>query len=238
MTKAEQSTASIIASDQDNLSEQEVADYLASHTDFFKHYPDLLEMLHVPHEKGNAISLVERQINLLREKNQQVEDQLASLVSVARENNETQQQIHRMIVELLATDDIETAMTYLGKELNQGFAVEHVVIRLLADASHPLDNIDAAWLLTSHSARQTLDDFTPTNEPLCGRLKPSQLQRLFGEQASSIGSSVLIPLRKGVLHGLIALGAADEHRFNPGMDTLYLKRLGELVSAALSRFVS
>ena len=238
MTKAEQSTASIITSAHDGLSEQEVADYLSGHTDFFEHYPDILETLQVPHENGGTISLVERQINLLRQKNQQLEDQLASLVSVARENNETQQQIHRMMVELLALNDLEDAMQYLVKQLNQGFEVEHVVIRLLADASHPLDDIDPAWLLTSHSARQTLDDFTPTTEPLCGRLKQSQLQRLFGEQASSIGSSVLIPLRKGALHGLIALGSSDEHRFNPGMDTLYLKRLGELVSAALSRFIS
>ena len=91
--------------------------------------------------------------------------------------------------------------------------------------------------MTSQSARETLDDFTPSNEPLCGRLKSTQLKRLFGSNADTIASSVLIPLRKDTLHGVVALGSADEHRFNPGMDTLYLQRMGELIAAALLRFI-
>jgi uncharacterized protein YigA (DUF484 family) len=237
MTQAEKSTARIIRPEQDDLSEQAIVDYLQAKPDFFQGFPQLLESLHIPHENGPAISLVERQVNLLREKNTLLEEQLNLLISIARDNNETQQQIHQMVLEVLATQQAEPALQYLTSQLCKGFNVDQVAVRLLADESHPLTDIDNSWILTSQSARKTLDDFTPTSEPLCGRLKEGQLKRLFGEQADSVKSSVLIPLRKGLLHGVIALGSSDEHRFNPGMDTLYLKRMGELLSAALLRFI-
>ena len=237
MTQAEQSTTSLTTPDQDSLSEQDVVRFLTNNVDFFQRFPDVLETLNIPHEKGSAISLVERQINLLREKNQALEGQLNSLIFVAHDNNNTQQQMHQLVIEVLAAQDAETALHLLTDKLAQDFDVDHVAIRLFADKVYTLDHIDQAWVLTSQSARETLDDFTPSNEPLCGRLKACQLKRLFGEHADSIASSVIIPLRRKTLHGLIAFGRVDEHRFNPGMDTLYLKRLGELIAAALLRLI-
>jgi len=237
MTQAEQSTASLTTPEKTNLSEEEVVRYLTNNVDFFQHFPDVLETLDIPHEKGSAISLVERQINLLREKNQALEEQMKSLISVAHDNNSTQQQIHLLVIEVLAAQDAETALHLLTDKLGQDFDVDHVTVRLFADKVYSLDHIDQAWVLTSQSARETLDDFTPSDEPLCGRLKANQLKRLFGEHADSIASSVIIPLRRKTLHGIIAFGSIDEHRFNPGMDTLYLKRLGELTAAALLRLI-
>lgn len=237
MTQAEQSATSLAAQDQSSLSDEEVIQFLTEDPEFFLRHPDILQSLYIPHEKGPAISLVEKQINLLREKNTALEKQLTSLIDIAKENNQTQQQIHQLVVDILAANDAASTLDQLTEKLAKNFRVEQVVIRLLADSDHPLNEIDPAWLLTSQSARQTLDDFTPTAEPLCGRLQPTQLKRLFGERAESIQSSVLIPLRKGMLHGVIALGSTDEHRFNPTMDTLYMKQLGELVASALLRFI-
>jgi len=238
MTQTEQTATSLTTPDQADLPEEEIVRFLTNNVNFFQQHPDVLETLNIPHEKGSAISLVERQINLLREKNQSLEAQLNSLISVAHENNNTQQQIHQLVIDVLATQDAESALHILTDKLGQEFDVDHVAVRLFADKVYTLDHIDQAWVLTSQSARETLDDFTPSNEPLCGRLKTSQLKRLFGDKVDSIASSVIIPLRKKTLHGIIAFGSADEHRFNPGMDTLYLKRLGELTAAALLRLIS
>ena len=237
MTQADKSTARVIDTEQNNLVEQDIVDYLQARPDFFQHFPDLLESLYVPHDNGPAISLVEKQIGLLREKNASLEEQLNSLISIARDNNNIQQQIHQMVIEVLSHQEIEGLLQHLTNQLSKDFDVDHVAVRLLADDTHTLDGVDRSWVLESQSARKTLDDFTPSNEPLCGRLKEGQLKRLFGEQASEVKSSVLIPLRRGLLHGVIALGSTDEHRFNPAMDTLYLRRLGELVAAALLRFI-
>ena len=146
-----------------------------------------------------------------------------------------QQQLHQLAIEILAKDNLNDALAILTERLANELSVDHVEARIFSDKQHPIKNISDSYLLTSESAREALDDFMPTMEPFCGRLKPVQLKRLFGKRAETIASCVLIPLRRGPLYGLIALGNDDEHRFNPGMDTLYLKRLGELVSAALQR---
>ena len=237
MTQAEQSATSLANTQASSLTDEEVIQFLSEDPDFFQRNPDFLQSLYIPHEKGTAISLVEKQINLLREKNTALEKQLATLIEVAKGNNETLQQIHRLTVDVLAAENAQATLQQLTDELAKNFSVEHVVIRLFADSNHPLQGIDSAWVLTSQSARQTLDEFTPTSEPLCGRLQPGQLKRLFGENADVVKSSVLIPLRKSILHGVIALGSASEHRFNPTMDTLYMKQLGDLVAAALLRFI-
>ena len=237
MTQAEQSASDLDSYPQNELSDDEIIQFFADNPDFFQRYPDILDTLSIPHENGTAISLVERQITLLREKNTDLATQLNSLLAVAHDNNQTQQQIHQMTLEVLAAPDAHAALEQLTAALAKDFKVEHVAIRLLADKSHPLKNIDPAYVLTSHSARETLDGLTPTNEPRCGRFKESQLKRLFGGQADVVASAVIVPMRKQTLHAVIALGSENEHRFNPGMDTLYLKRLGDLIAAALQRFI-
>ena len=214
-----------------------VAEYLSRNLDFFNHFPELLERLAIPHSNGSAISLVERQVQLLREKNSELESRLNTLLEVAQQNNEIQQQLHRLAIEVLATSHIDAALDKLDKQLSGDMVVDHVRTRLFADDLHPLPGVDKKYVLNGKSAREALDGFTPSAEPFCGRLKPAQLKRLFGKNAESIRSCVVVPLRRGRLHGLIALGSNDEHRFNPGMDTLYLRRLGELVSASLLRFI-
>lgn len=234
-TQTSTSEAAIEAEYEAQISASDVAEHLRQNADFFTQFPDLLEALTLPHRSGGTISLVERQIEVLRDKNTRLESRLNTLIDVARQNNETQQQLHQLAVEVLARDNLNDALTVLTERLANQLSVDHVEARIFSDKQHPVRNISDSYLLTSESAQQALDDFTPAIEPFCGRLKPAQLKRLFGKQAEKIGSCGLIPLRCGPLYGLVALGSNDEHRFNPGMDTLYLQRLGELVSAALLR---
>lgn len=219
------------------IDESQMVEYLHHNPDFFIRFPELLETLTIPHQSGEAISLVERQIEVLREKNTRLESQLNTLVNVAQENNETQKQLHQLSIEVLAKTRVDDALEILSQHLATELTVDHVEVRLFSDEQHPLPDVNDTYRIASKSAREALDEFTPSLEPFCGRPKPSQLKRLFGKKASAIESCAIIPLRRGLLHGVIALGSEDEHRFNPGMDTLYLKRLGELVSVGLFRLI-
>lgn len=232
MTQAKETPTS--GTEDSGLTEQQVSLFLEQNPDFFNHNPALLEFLLIPHEKGTAISLIERQIEILRNKNSVLEEQQQILNDIALQNDKIQERLHGLVVQILTASNINNALGGLSDSLASSFDLRHVEIRLFADSSHPLSNIDKSYVLTSDSAEITLDEFTPTAEPLCGHLKPAQLKRIHGELAAGqIGSSVIIPLRQGELHGLIAMGSVDEHRFSPAMDTLYLRRLGEQISAAL-----
>ena len=68
----------------EELSEQAIHDYLAAHPDFFENHAALLNSLHLPHATGGAISLVERQVSVLRQKDLKLEKQLKELIEVAR----------------------------------------------------------------------------------------------------------------------------------------------------------
>lgn len=238
MSQVKQPASQYIPEASTGLTDEDIIQFLTDQPDFFQRNPDILESLVIPHEKGEAISLVERQVNLLREKNQALEEQLGSLIAIARENNDTQQQIHQLMVNVLAHHSPDDTLDQLMRLLSHRFKVDHVAIQLYADDTHTLTSVDRQWVKTVDSPRQTLDALTPSADPLCGRLEARLLKEMFSDQADSIASSVLVPLRKDILHGFIALGSTDEHRFNPGMDTLYLKRLGELVAAALLRFIN
>ena len=72
---------------EEQLSEQAVHDYLAAHPDFFERHSTLLSSLHLPHASGGAVSLVERQVSVLRQKELKLQRQLRELLNVAREND-------------------------------------------------------------------------------------------------------------------------------------------------------
>jgi uncharacterized protein YigA (DUF484 family) len=74
-----------------------------------------------------------------------------------------------------------------------------------------------------------------TGKPRCGQVRDTQRDFLFGPEAASIGSVALVPLGEGGSMGLLALGSAERERFHPGMSTEFLKRMGELITDALSR---
>ncbi len=60
------------------LDEAQVSDYLRAHPDFLVQHPELLETLELNHTSGSAVSLIERQVEILRGRSQRLEDRLTS----------------------------------------------------------------------------------------------------------------------------------------------------------------
>jgi uncharacterized protein YigA (DUF484 family) len=82
---------------------------------------------------------------------------------------------------------------------------------------------------------RTFEALLATGKPRCGQVRDTQRDFLFGPEAASIGSVALVPLGEAGAMGLLALGSAERERFHPGMSTEFLKRMGELITDALSR---
>jgi len=90
-----------------------------------------------------------------------------------------------------------------------------------------------AWLIEVDAARPELAAFSElrkSQEPVCGRLKPELLQFLFGELAGEVSSAVLLPFGSA---GFLGIGSADPNRFHPGMGTVFLRQIAELIETAL-----
>ncbi|OBS08391.1 DUF484 family protein [Acidihalobacter prosperus] len=216
---------------QDPLSETEVADYLRAHPDFFARHLSLLEVLRLPHPTHGAVSLVERQTAVLRERNRQTERKLKELIQLARENEQLSANLHRLGLGLLQADSLDSVLATTREQLCDEFKADEVVVRLIgteaagAPYASPADDPGLAHFSGLFEHRR----------PICGRAERAQLDWLFGgEVADSLGSAVLIPLVDTQPLGVLALGSRDTARFHPSMGTLFLGYLGELVGAAVS----
>ncbi len=227
--------------DKNQMDEVRVAEYLQRHTDFFARHRELLTELVIPHGEnlgeGSVVSLVDRQISLLREKNSALEKQQQDLQEIALQNDRIQERLHRIVLQTLVASDINQGIRELTDSLAREFELEHVQLRFFVDESQPLDDIDRAFCIVSQSAQTAMRGFVPTSRPVCGQLNVSQKKRIFGRYGAAIRSGVFIPLCSSMLRGVIAMGTASKSRFVESMDTLYLQRLGELVAASFVRFV-
>jgi len=201
-------------SDKDDF-ESGVLDYLRGHPDFFARHPELLSALHLGHDSGPAVSLVERQVRTLREQNDDYRRRIAELIEVAQQNEGLQQRLHRLSMALLEVLCTPADPERLRHRLRIEFEVESVELRLFPD-NDPGDYRELV-----------------SGPPRCGRLAGEQLRLVFGILAERIRSCALVPLNGAGFCGLLAFGSEDEHRFQPGLGTDYLLRLGELVTKAL-----
>lgn len=214
---------------------EEVAHYLQSNPQFFEEYAALIAQIVIPHPHGTrAISITERQMLTLRDRNRELEGKLAQLIQFGEENDAISERMHRLAVGLTAAVTLPSVLHALHYHLTEDFAVPQVAIRLW---DQPLA---AGELPEFVEIGDELQVFTETlQQPYCGGTAGFEIAGWFGaEAAPHVRSQALIALRDGGgSFGLLAMGANDAARFYAEMGTLYLQRLGELVSAALLRTI-
>jgi uncharacterized protein YigA (DUF484 family) len=223
----------------EELSEQTIHDYLAEHPDFFERHATLLSSLHLPHASGGAVSLVERQVSVLRQKDLKLERQLKELIEVARANDLLSAKIHELTMQLLAAKELSTTIAAIEEAMRSGFGADQAVLVLFGDPD-AFDDIDAGRFFRAirkdDAALQPFATFLSGSSARCGKIRDSQREFLFQNAADEIGSAALVPLGEDAEVGFLAIGSVDSDRFHPGMSIDFLTRLGDLVAGSLKRF--
>jgi uncharacterized protein YigA (DUF484 family) len=218
--------------------DQGVADYLSEHPDFFERHAGLLEQLRLPHRSGAAtVSLVERQVSVLQEKNRTLERRLRELVEVARDNSTLSDKIHALAIRLLRAGDTEAVLAALEAGLREDFGANQAVVVLLYGSDETLPPEGSRFLKHARrgdAALRAFATFIQQNKPRCGRIRDVQREFLFPGESAVIASVAMVPLGAGCEQGMLAIGSSDPHRFNPTMSTDFLARIGELTAAALA----
>jgi uncharacterized protein len=223
-----------------SLDEGSVAEYLQNCPDFFERNSGLLTKLRLPHlrNEGATVSLVERQIEVLRDRNQALERKLKELVDVARGNDVLAERIHRLSQRLIRAHDFLQTVNAIEKSLREDFEAMHVMLVLFIEAAQSLQG-QAPLFLRADSPESTdmrsFESLLQSGKPRCGQIRDSQREFLFGADTVAIGSVALAPLGPKGAVGLLAIGASDAERFHPGMSTDFLSRISDLVAFALTR---
>jgi uncharacterized protein YigA (DUF484 family) len=210
----------------------EIAAFLQSNPQFFEDHAELISQIVIPHPHGGrAISITERQMLTLREKNRELEKKLGELLEFGEQNDAISEKMHRLSVAMIAAGTFQSVVHALEYHLREDFAVPHVTLRLWHNPEQGAD------LPEFTAVGEELQVFAETlSRPYCGSTSGFETTTWFGEQAAHIRSQALIALQNaGGTIGMLALGSEDANRFYADMGTLYLERLGEFVSAALAR---
>lgn len=221
------------------LSEHAVCDYLAGNPDFFERHGDLLSSLRLPHVSGAAVSLVERQVSVLRQKDLNLERKLKELIEVARTNDTLGAKMHQLTLQLLAATDIIETLAAVETSLRTGFNADLSVLVLFGDPAEFEDVKVGRFFKPVERQSESMKAFATFlngSRPRCGQVRDSQRDFLFGRATDEVGSAALVPLGKKSVIGFLAIGSADANRFHPGMSMDFLSRLGDLVAEALKRF--
>lgn len=219
-----------------DLTEDSIADYLRTHPDFFERHLNVLAGLKLQHRtSGGAISLVERQVDVLRQRNLALETKLKELLEVARGNDRLSGRIHSLALLFMRTKSREEVIEIIAEQLREGFSVDLAAL-VIFDSVPGLAREASAFVKVvqrEDPAVGPFKTFLQTSAPRCGRVRDIQRDFLFGEAGRDIQSMALVPLGPRSEFGFLAIGSRDVNHFNPGKSIDFLARLGELVTCAL-----
>ena len=216
--------------------EQAIVDYLRAHPDFFERQAALLARVRVPHSTGGpAISLVERQVAMLRERCAKLERQLTDLVAVAKFNDGLVEKIHRLALRLIGASDLKGRLRAVETSLREDFLAERAVLLLFDDAADGISSDGFVRIVgRGDTVLTAFGSFLSSPRPRCGLLPERQRDAVFGRDAPEVGSAALLPLGDGErLLGLLVIGNRDPAHFNPGKRMDFLNRLSAMIAAAL-----
>jgi len=214
------------------LAEREVVAYLKANSDFLSRHPELLESIELRHSAGSAVSLIERQVELLRAKNQRLEDRLERLLEAARDNERRQENVHRLARTLIRAPSLAAVAAGLAKCMRDDFGIDAALIGIGA-AHYKRHDIEGIVPIENDGrlARE-LENFFRTRLIECGPVEAERAKLLF-PKVEGIQSAAIVPLEKEKSLGFVALGSREPERFTPRQGKLFLELTAELVAAAV-----
>lgn len=220
------------------LNDGSVAGYLEAHPEFFERNPALLQRLRVPDARGSrtTVSLLEKQVDVLREKNRMLERKLAEFIEVGRGNDQLAARIHRLTTRLVHARGLDRVVDAVEASMREDFDVQRCVLVLFREdeALAARESPFIRFAQREAVEMRSFESLFAADRPRCGQVRDSQRNYLFGEDAVDVGSIALVPLGPGGGLGLLACGSSDAQRFNPTISTDFLTRIGELIAAALA----
>lgn len=219
----------------DPLEPEQIEAWLRENPSFFENHPDLLAELSLPHESGSAISLVERQVAILRERNIDMRHRLSKLLDNARDNDKLFDKTKRLVLNLLEGQDMGDIIDALHYSFDKDFSIHFTSVILFGN----LEKVPSsqARVVSIADAREHLGALLKNSRAVCGTLGTKELEFVFGSHASDIGSVAVVPLVHGSAFGLLAIGNRDPQYYRSSMGTLFLGYIAEVLNRLLPKYL-
>ena len=208
-----------------------VTKFLHQNPDFLEQEPELLKYLELNHSSGPAVSLIEKQVQYLRSENDTLEQRLNQLIQVAADNEKLMYRVHRLTLELMSLQDLPAFFDRLSEALLEEFNADILNITLFERKIEASPKTPIFHVPRDEPEIQQFQDHLDKGVSVCGRLNRNKRDYLFAHRAQWVQSTVLVPIGED---GLLAIGSSDPARFYPGMGTLFLDLLAQVIISRLA----
>lgn len=216
------------------LSADEVASYLRENPGFFIRRDDLLADLSLPHESGKAISLLERQVTILRNRGIDARQKLNNLLENARNNDQFFDTTRNLVLALLRAKNTTEIANVAQDQLSNHSNIDSCEIIIIESSN--LNVSGSVRTESEETLKQEFADVFRLKRTYCGAISEEQIKHLFPSAGSSIQSTALCPaINNGDVLALIAFGNRSDNYFNTNLDTLFLDFIGHVVGAVLNK---
>ena len=211
--------------------EETVRAFLKENPGFLDDNPDILEMLELPHNTGSAVSLVERQVGIMRDRNKEMRGRLDNMLTTAHDNELLFEKTKRLVLNLLEAKNLPAMVETLYDSLGKDFAISYYSLILLGDTKELPKTM--ARVASVEKATEQVNTLLSSNRAVCGVLREEEMTFLFGEKGLQVGSVAAVPLRYSNLYGILAVGNTDPNFYKNSMGTLFLSYIAEVLNRIL-----
>jgi uncharacterized protein YigA (DUF484 family) len=216
------------------IDDDQVRDYLTLHSDFFERHPDMLDHLHVSHSSGSAVSLVEKQVSVLRDRNVEIRKRLNKLTGNAQDNDRLYELTRKLVLTLLEADSLDQLSAAFSQSMRDDFDVEQSSLIVFGD---PTLSTGQCRIDSIEVARENIGGLIRGRSPVCGALRKDELSYLF-PTAGDVGSAAVMPVCNANELGVIAVGSSDASHYTSDMGTLFLGHVAEVLIRLIPRLLT
>lgn len=218
----------------ESIDEAAVADYLTHHPDFFDRHGDILRDLRLHHPSGRAVSLIEKQVSALRERNTELRHRLNQLLDNARQNDRLFERSKRLVLSLLECNELGDLIDALYYSLNKEFDIPFVQLILFRQPPQPCSVRVAA----EDEAAMALGRRLKASRAVGGGLTREEIAYLFDKDQQKVGSAAMVPLYYNQMWGILAVGHEDPQHYQAGMGTIFLTHIAEVLDRLIPDYLN
>lgn len=207
---------------QQVVTADQVTEYLSRHDDFFAHNSDLLLSLRLPHEHKNSVSLFEKQTALMRDREARHHQQITSLIETAKRNDQLLNHTRDLVISLLKTDSLQQVIEQTQHCFVDQFGMDFATLSTFSEMAP--------------GQLEAISGLISARKPVLGTLRQEELNYLFPDHATEIGSAAVYCLRSEKEWGLLALAHKDQTYFHSDMDSFFLVFVGDILVQLFEKY--
>jgi len=211
--------------------EKVVREFLRDNPDFLDKNTDILETMVLRHNSGEAVSLVERQVGVMRNRNKEMRSRLDNMLQTAKENDLLFEKSKRLVLNLLEAKTLGALVEAVYDSLGKDYGIEFYSLTLFGDEKKLPRTM--ARIASTEKANERVGTLIGANRAVCGILREDEMVFLFGERGVQVGSVAAVPLRYDSLYGILAVGNSDPGFYKSSMGTLFLSYIAEILNRVL-----